>query len=279
MIKRAIQIFFAFLMLTATYYYLYKYQKIGSVKALSAQKIIPFDTILLIINYNHPYYQSRDFLEGIYKEPFPHQLFYGEKENPRINTLATHQGWFAHRVLADAMQRHPYYEGYLMIQDDCLVNYWNLARFDRHKIWINESIPRELSKVSHPWVWWAKECGASAVKDSIKSLSSGYLQQLERNCSPDTIVTGAADFVYIPARYRKEFILLSSIFDKTFIEIAIPTIAFCLDTKENIEFTHFLWDYSLNNDFDTSLDWIHPLKFSNIANQNLVQNYLKKIGV
>lgn len=253
----------------------------GPIKATAdyvATTNVVLDNILLIINYNHPYYESYNFLTNIYQKTCPHIVFYGEKTGKNIHAVTTHQGWFAQRVLADAMLRYPDYDGYLMVQDDCFINYWNLGRFDRSKIWSNEANPNNLLAPNYHWMWWTKECGLKALKKSLSQLDSCYIKQLHDNCGPNTAVTGAADFIYIPASYKESFLLLSTIFNDVFIEIALPTIVFCLEKRDNIEFTHFIWDYNGHNVLDRTLDWIHPLKFSQISNQERIKKYLKDNG-
>ncbi|MDZ4152650.1 hypothetical protein, partial [Methylicorpusculum sp.] len=76
-----------------------------------------FDDVLLIINYNHPHYQTIDFLKKIYGKSFSHIVFYGEKPDSRVHTVSHHYGWYGYRALADAMKRYPHFRGYLYTND------------------------------------------------------------------------------------------------------------------------------------------------------------------
>jgi hypothetical protein len=105
-----------------------------SISPLNSEEYTPLDDmkslfsdILLIINYNNPHYQSIDFLKEIYSPVFTNIIFYGEASHPEVHLISHHKGWWGHEVLKDAMIRYPGYSGYLCLQDDCFLNYWNFG--------------------------------------------------------------------------------------------------------------------------------------------------------
>lgn len=72
--------------------------------AYSKEERNSFDEILLVVHYNHPYFQTSEFLEKLYA-CFPNIVFYGEGSQrsvpaaaaqylKKINIVATQTGYF-----------------------------------------------------------------------------------------------------------------------------------------------------------------------------------------
>jgi len=162
--------------------------------ALKNSAAKPFgDDVLLIVNYNFPHYESIDFLKSIYNPCFPHIVFYGAKDHPDVIQLDTYRGWYAYAVILDAMQRFPEYQGYLCIHDDCVLNFWNLYRFDKYKIWADGYGRADLAKAKnaiHGWGWWPKSCGYDAVKQVYDKLPEKYIENLSHNYGDYSVCWG-----------------------------------------------------------------------------------------
>lgn len=237
---------------------------------------LDFNNTLLIINYNNPHYDSIPFLKKAYSTVFPHLVFYGEKSAKNIVTIKHGQGYFGQNVLADAMKRWPYYEGYILCQDDCWMNFWNFARLDRNKIWFSPVGPgTSLDLVHHPWwQWWNFPFGRDAILSALKKLPKKALRMLEQNMGVNKVGIAWADFVYVPARFRKDYISLCHLFDSppTFLELATPNILLCLDLQEHWEVLQPLWGIqNISEQYQTDYDWIHPIKFSNLGYRKFME--------
>lgn len=252
----------------------------------SQKEISPFfDDVLLIINFNHPYYDNIDFLKQIYAPYFKNIVFYGENPHPGVNVISHFQGWYVHRALSDAMKRWPNYKGYICCQDDCFMNFWNYPRLDKNKIWLHQYWTASLNMPTHPtWPWWNYPCGHAAAIKAYTKLSPDAIVNLEANCGPQTFAYSWADFFYIPNKYRNKFIQISKCFNNpdVFLEISIPTIIMCLEKFDRIEHLNAFWGGSINsinlNTYQTSFDWIHPIKLSDQNNRQFIQNLMINIS-
>jgi hypothetical protein len=239
-----------------------------------------FNDVLLIINYNHPFYQSIDFLKKIYGIAFDHIVFYGEKPNARVHTINHHFGWYGYRTLADAMERYPDFRGYLYTNDDCFLNFWNLTRFDKNKLWINKSNVTKLEPTAikaSDWPHWSRDYGYKAVKKVYDQLPEKYVTILQHNGGDQAVFTSMADMVYIPNTYREATVEMCNLCSAqpVFLEIGLPTLCACVAPKEQWENFNvlYLWYVSAQKIMDSytpSLDAIHPLKFSDQNFQKLV---------
>ena len=221
--------------------------------------------ILLIINYNFAHYNSIPFLKKIYSSFFPNIVFYGPKKDSQIELCEHHEGWYSYQAIGQAMQKYPGYKGYLFVHDDCFINFWNFSRFDKEKIWIVDGGWFSSNKAS---CWWNRPCGLAAYKKVYNDIDDQYKFLLTKNNGGKEPIRAFSDIAYIPGKYSKETIELCNVCAKRglFLEIAIPTICFCLDYIENLELVKGvrLWGKDRNDPqrfYNKSIDFIHPLKF------------------
>lgn len=265
-----------------------------------------FKDILLVIHYNHPYYNSIEFLRNLYSPFFPNIIFYGEAAHPFVIQVETTIGSFFTRVMADALTRFPNYRGYVFLQDDVLMNVGNFSRLNTEKIWfgISRCFPGENNPDSWAidfdrtqsrkdffhatidgayndgWFWWEHPYGVT-VNAALSQLALQDWEMLERNIGQNELVAMVCDMYYIPQRFRSDAIRLSHVFSHVFCEIAVPMILNCLDNLENWEILKGIWEFNpsptgFRTDpyFRSDVDWIHPLKFSSLSNQNYAQDVI-----
>jgi hypothetical protein len=246
-----------------------------------------FSDILLIINYNTPFYQTMDFLKEIYSPVFPNIVFYGEDFHPEVHVIAHHRGWWGHEVLRDAMIRYPNYRGYLCLQDDCFLNFWNLTRLDKNKVWFNRSYyhPVEylinIDEVNNFWGWWNLPSGREAMLNVFLTLPERYLEKAAEQLGVGNVSIRLCDCIYLPVRLRQDYIDACAYFSNppVFVEIAQPFILFCIEGEDNWEFLnmHWVWPHDRAiTEYSPEYDWVHPFKFSSIANQEFIRRIIKE---
>jgi hypothetical protein len=244
--------------------------------------------ILLIINYNHAYYESVELLKKIYKPYFGHIIFYGPQASNDVEYSDHFMGWFSYKIIAHAMQKYPQYSGYLYIHDDLIINPKNFERFDKSKFWINP--PKKVNldlgmDAVHDWPWWQHQVGYPAMKQVYDNMTQEDRDLLEKNIGAHTVSISYTDIAYIPALYTQQFIKLSNLCDqyKLFLEIALPTICTGLGGPGQLELikgTTLWYDGSRNNPCDylnQSTDYVHPIKLSNPAYREFVARYFEKL--
>lgn len=234
--------------------------------------------ILLIINYNHPHYDSIPFLQELYQPYFPNIVFTGPGNHSQVESCDHENGYYAYKALAPIMKKHPDYAGYLWINDDCVINPWNFTRLDTTKIWC--VVPSGALKLepnaTQGWGWWQKQVGYQNTKNAYDKLSEKHKATLTKSCGEHAILVGLVEVAYIPAKYRQDAIELATLFahEHSFIEIAFATICACLDEKENWELLNGRWQYGDPNPLATytkQLDYLHPVKFSAQSNQDFIR--------
>ncbi len=247
-----------------------------------------FKNILLIINYNHQHYESIPLLKKIYGNYFPNIVFYGPSNHPEVHQVNHTRGYFGYIALADAMKKYPSFDGYFFLMDDCVAHAWLFENLDTSKIWVPEmkflyfvnndyhGTAIDLSKGSKAlnWYWWQSGFGYNAMNKSLKNVSKKYKKTLENNWGRNHVCTFFSDVLYLPARYRNDFIDLAQLFfnNKVFLELAIPTITSCISLKKDWLWlkTENVYGFSLEK-YPVNSYFNHPLKLSNPTNREFFE--------
>ena len=258
-----------------------------------------FADVLLVINFNHPHYDNIEFLEAIYSPVFPNILFYGEVPDSRVIAMAHDHGRFSHNVLKDAMIRCPDFKGYLYIQDDCFVSYWNLVDFDKDKIWFTNIVPASIQNYEINWFHWNTAYGIGAVIHSYNNLPVFHKNIINKNLGENFVAFEAVDFVYVPGRLSQGYVDICDLFINplVFVELAIPTMLCALDDFSEWSLVQRIWTEwwaGARTGFDLKKNcwvfanipynpeyhhWIHPIKFSEKNSRDYVLGIIKKYGV
>lgn len=278
MLKRINVIIFTFVISCLTSY-TYSFEPIGN-------------EILLIINYNHAYYDSIPFLKEIYSPYFPHIVFDGPQYHPEVEYCDHHKGYFAYKILKTIMQKYPNYKGYLMVHDDCVIHPWNFKRFDQTKIWFSTTNKKSLTpdpikgliyfpcpyNLPDRWNWWDMQIGFQAIAKAYNNFPTKNRLILSLNCeNENTILFGFSDVVYIPAKFKDDVIELCTILEQSnaFLEIAMPTLCGCLDHIKNWEIFNGTNMKPISY-YSVDLDYYHAMKFSNLGKRQLVKNVFEQ---
>jgi len=244
----------------------------------------PLTDVLLIINYNHPHYSTIPFFKEIYGPYFPNIIFTGSQPHPEIEYCEHREGFYCYKSLVQIVQKYPNFAGYLFVHDDCVINPWNFARFNKSKIW--SCAPQGPAKLAPDgiknWNWWDMPIGYQAIKNVYDKLNAQHKTILIKNCGENAVMWGYADIVYLPSRFNKDIIELCSLMaqEQSFLEIAIPTLCSCLDEKTN-------WEYfnginlsgdrqSTKDKYAKNIDFLHSVKLSSPDLQHFIRTHFKE---
>jgi hypothetical protein len=255
-----------------------------------------FEDILVIINFNHPYYKNIPFLKEIYK-CFPNLIFYGDDlpgySQPGVLTCKQDSGRFAYRVMLDAIDRFPGHSGYLFFMDDVLLNYWTLEKRDKNKIWFVPFYPNSPTDVIHSdrrdWWWAHKTWGLEACKNSWLEFPAKFKENLEaQHGLRNAFIGGESDFFYLPRRlindFREVFKVMSK--NEVYLEIAVPTGLSALEDYREWEMLSVksLWGEKLlslmsrtgdrirwRHFYSNDINGLHPIKFSRQEDRDTVR--------
>ena len=233
-----------------------------------------FSDVVLVIVFNYHMYSSIPAITALYRNAFPTIMFCGPQrtDNYTVEVFYIHKGYYSYVCMAQAMEKHPGYVGYLLINDDVLLNYWNLVNTDRDKIWEGPKAAIQLHKYGprKGWYWWNSTWGMKTCQKAFNDIWS--LQKLDtdewflHNSQKENrsyrrsigswdvkqslrvlahngdgkfhCYRGRSDVFYIPGKFADAFQTMAYIFYKhgSFLEIAVPTICRMLDVVENFQY-------------------------------------------
>ena len=271
-----------------------------------------FHDILLIIVYHYPFYTTIPLVRSSYDGAFPHIIVCGATEdtsgkNKIMVADINPRGFLTQECVGKSIRLYPNFRGYLMVNDDMLVNWWNFAKLSKDKIWQGARVKYEnaymIGQKSIPddWFWKLPENGARSCekaysdilhlktdrvfgKDVSKLLKTNFLNGRNKTMCFRTW----SDFVYIPGKLSKKFELLCSYFfkHKVFLEIAFPTIFSFLVKWEDTEKvygvylpdTHGFIDFTLPENvwpqYSERIPFLHPVKIhgkEGVMNRNEIK--------
>ena len=215
-----------------------------------------FKDILLIVVYHHPIYASFHRLRRLYEVAFPHVVLCGPEKHQSFDTLVVkhNTGLLAYECMRQAMVLRIGFHGYLYFDEELILNWWTLGRYDWDKIWTGSGPPEIEDAVKIGGEIPAKAWGGWKEQDNLEHCHNAYMEMANKgridpkmkqfvethrhNGNYEKFCYQAwSDIFYIPRKFRESFIQLSTIYYKfkVNLEIAVPMIVISLDLRQNIE--------------------------------------------
>ena len=245
--------------------------------------------------YHYPFYDTLPLIKSNYEGAFPHIVVCGSLKSSvhDIMVVEHFKGFHGYECVGKAIRLHPGFRGYLYLNDDMIVNWWNFLQMDKDKIWLGAIFnPREGGfevnhrPITHGWNWRIKptyplvgESCEAAFREiqSNKWIGSRAMAVHHRNTLNKTLCLKVwSDMFYVPGRFSNDFQILSAIFfkNKVFLSTGVATSLTMLDLYENWEkpFGIYIPDkYSLSErrrdpllgwrEYSESITFIHPVKY------------------
>ena len=213
----------------------------------------PFSDIVLAINFNHPFYRNIPILVRYFEPIFPNYLFCG----PEANEVGGHQiieipqprqeyGYYGFQCLVEAVRRKPGFSGYFYVNDDMIINWWNLLKLDKTKMWFPGPTKMGQHKMLPTKIdfWWTRAaCLERCSKTFTEMESDPTIMQmnvtkiyLENVGNKRVCCNALSDIVYIPGRLAKRYEMIGQKFydNRVFLEVSTPMNILMLDKRENI---------------------------------------------
>ena len=236
-----------------------------------------YDDILLIINYNYDFLTKlNNYILSLYHEYFPHIIFMypGNIENNEtyVSCPESHYGYYSYVCIKRVYELYPNKRGYLFLMDDDFLKVWELENLDFNIPWFYHFFIR-FGRFHDPTYIKTKK-----ILDIYPEWKKRY-----RYFVGSTIVAYAvSDIYYIPKEDILNFCNKVDVMyeRRIFLETAVPTIMGIM-LKERYQIILFagLWrerrNYVINylRNSEKQLT-IHPIKFSNLTYQDVVNKYI-----
>ncbi|XP_028068869.1 probable glycosyltransferase STELLO1 [Camellia sinensis] len=143
-----------------------------------------------------------------------------------------------YRHLPTIFNRFTSAEGFLFLQDDTILNYWNLLQADKTKLWITDKVSESWSAVKTEGNadWFTKQ--ADMVKKVVSSMPVHFQISYKESMTNDHSLTVCnSEVFYVPRRFVVDFIDLVNLVGDLDIhqKVAIPMFFLGMDSPQNFD--------------------------------------------
>ncbi|CAL1385674.1 unnamed protein product [Linum trigynum] len=200
-----------------------------------------FGNVVLIMFCSGPVERTALEWRLLYGRIFKTVVIFSEQKN---EDLAVEQGHLdqMYKLLPRLFNRFSSAEGFLFLQDDTILNYWNLHQADKTKLWITDKVSDSWSIVAPDGDWLTKQAGVvKKVADSMPAhLQVNYKEAVK---TENSLVLCNSEIFYIPQKFVSDFIdLVYLVRDvgpvggmEMHHKVAIPMFFLSVDSPQNFD--------------------------------------------
>uniref|UniRef100_A0A5B6Z543 Glycosyltransferase STELLO1 n=1 Tax=Davidia involucrata TaxID=16924 RepID=A0A5B6Z543_DAVIN len=196
-----------------------------------------FGNVVLVMFCSEPVERTALEWRLLYGRIFRTVVILSEQKNV---DLAVEEGQLdqVYKHLPKIFSRFASAEGFLFLQDNTILNYWNLLQADKTKLWITD-------KVSESWTavpidgnsdWFTKQ--EDMVKKVVSAMPVHFQVSYKESMMSDHKLTlCSSEVFYIPRRFVTDFIDLTNLVGDLDIhyKIAIPMFFVAMDSPQNFD--------------------------------------------
>ncbi|KAJ9695832.1 hypothetical protein PVL29_011022 [Vitis rotundifolia] len=196
-----------------------------------------FGNVVLIMFCSGPVERTALEWRLLYGRIFRTVVILSEQKNA---DLAVEEGRldFVYKQLLNIFSRFTSAEGFLFLQDNTILNYWNLLQADKSNLWITDKVSKSWSTVSTSGNsdWFSKQ--ADMVKRVVSMMPVHFQVNYKETINSDQLLTVCSSEVfYIPRRFIADFTELVNLVDNLEIhhKVAIPMFFLSMDSPQNFD--------------------------------------------
>ncbi|XP_072984860.1 probable glycosyltransferase STELLO2 [Typha latifolia] len=196
-----------------------------------------FGNVVLIMHCSGPVDRTALEWRLLYGRIFKTVIILSEQSNAEL-AVEHAQLVQAYKYLPKVFDRFTGAEGFLFLQDDVILNYWNLLLADKTKLWIT-------NKVTDSWItvpiegnkqeWFVNQ--GNMVKKVVSSFPVHFQVSYKESISEDKLIFCSSELFYVPGRFVSDFSDLVGIVGDLGIhhKIAVPMFFQAMDSPQNFD--------------------------------------------
>nr|GLL36599.1 probable glycosyltransferase STELLO2 [Ipomoea trifida] len=189
---------------------------------------------------------------------------------------------YIYRYLPKLFNRYTSAEGFLFLQDNTILNYWNLLQADKSKLWITDKVSKSWTSVSVAGSseWISKQ--ANLVKKVVDTMPVHFQVNYKESVgSGESLKICESEVFYVPRRFVTDFIDLVNLVGKLDVhhKVTIPMFFLAMDSPQNFDpvFNPMVYEETQPNNLTTlysaEAPAVHPWSVSS------EQEFIKLIRV
>ncbi|KAJ4842630.1 sugar transporter-like protein [Turnera subulata] len=196
-----------------------------------------FGNVVLIMFCNGPVERTALEWRLLYGRIFKTVIILSHQKNV---DLAVEEGRLEqiYKYLPKIFDRYASAEGFMFLQDDTILNYWNLLQADKNKLWITDKVSKSWSTVSTNGNsdWYIKQ--AEMVKSVVNSMPVHFqVNYKEAVKGEHSLMICSSEIFYIPRPFVADFVDLVGLVGNLDIhhKVAIPMFFVSMDLPQNFD--------------------------------------------
>ncbi|KAJ6912717.1 glycosyltransferaseELLO1 [Populus alba x Populus x berolinensis] len=196
-----------------------------------------FGNVVLIMFCNGPVERTALEWRLLYGRIFKTVIILSSQKNEDLAVEVGHLDRM-YKHLPKIFDRYSSAEGFLFLQDDTILNYWNLLQADKTKLWITDKVSKSWTTVSTNGnaEWYVKQ--AEIVRKVVGSMPVHFqVNYKEAMKSDQSLVIGSSEIFYIPQQLVTDFVDLVGLVGDLNIhqKVAIPMFFMSMDSPQNFD--------------------------------------------
>ncbi|XP_068661944.1 probable glycosyltransferase STELLO2 [Aristolochia californica] len=196
-----------------------------------------FGNAVLIMFVNGPVNRTALEWRLLYGRIFKTVVILSEDKNPDL-AVEYGQLWEAYKYFPKIFDRFKGADGFLFLQDNMILNYWNLLQADKSKLWITNKVTESWTTYSmktNVSAWFTQQAGL--VKKVVSSLPAHFQVTYKGSIDETSLTLCSSEIFYIPRRFVGDFVDLVSLIGDLQIhhKIAVPMMFMAMDSPSNFD--------------------------------------------
>ncbi|KAJ6332047.1 hypothetical protein OIU76_010431 [Salix suchowensis] len=196
-----------------------------------------FGNVVLIMFCNGPVERTALEWRLLYGRIFKTVIILSSQKNEDLAVEAGHLNR-VYKHLPKIFDRYSSAEGFLFLQDDTILNYWNLLQADKTKLWITDKVSKSWTTVSTDGNtdWYGKQ--AEMVRKVVGSMPVHFQVNYKEAMKSDrNLVVGSSEIFYIPQHLVTDYVDLVGLVGDLDIhqKVAIPMFFMSMDSPQNFD--------------------------------------------
>ncbi|KAK2454357.1 putative glycosyltransferase STELLO2 [Trifolium repens] len=197
-----------------------------------------FGNVVLVMHCSGPVERTALEWRLLYGRIFRSVVILSEKKDVDLVVQETHLDQ-AYKYLPKIFDQFSSAEGFLFLQDNTILNYWNLLQADKTKLWITNKVSESWSSVltgDNNADWLSQQ--ASMVQKVVSMMPAHFQVNYKETSNNDkNLLLCSSEIFYVPQRLVSDFVELVNLVDNLEIhqKVAIPMFFVSMDSPQNFD--------------------------------------------
>ncbi|XP_051150489.1 probable glycosyltransferase STELLO2 [Andrographis paniculata] len=145
---------------------------------------------------------------------------------------------YVYKYLPKYFERYSSADGFLFLQDDTVLNYWNLLHADKSKLWITNKVSKSWTTMSTTGSaeWFTKQ--ADVVKKVVGTMPAHLQVNYKEGVKDEqSLVVCNSEVFYVPRRFVQDYVDLVGLVGDLDLhhKVAMPMFFLAMDSPQNFD--------------------------------------------